>query len=261
MAGNSKLSVLSIGSIIALVGLIGFGIYQYGLKATSTPVADKEFGEKVRGYLMANPYVLRDVIEELKAQEQLAASQQQSATLASLSDELKNDPSSFVAGNPDGDVTIVEFFDYRCGYCKRNFPDLMKTVEDDGNIRLVLKEFPILGEDSVLASQAAIASISQGKYMEFHTALMAVRGGLTKDRILNIASDVGLDVQKLEEDMQGEAVQNIIRKNYSLAQQLGVNGTPAFVIEDTFYPGAATAEQMEKLIVAAREKKKTTATN
>lgn len=261
MAGNSKLSALSIGSIIALVALIGFGIFQYGLKATSTPVADKEFGEKVRGYLLANPYVLREVIEKLKAQEQLTASQQQSATLASLSDDLKNDPASYVAGNPDGDITIVEFFDYRCGYCKRNFPDLMKTVEDDGNIRLVLKEFPILGEDSVLASQAAIASMSQGKYMEFHTALMGVRGGLTKDRILNIASDVGLDIQKLEKEMQAAAVQEVIQKNYSVAQQLGVNGTPAFVIEDTFYPGAASSEQMEKLIVAAREKKKMAATN
>lgn len=261
MSGNSKLSVLSIGSIIALVGLVGFGIYQYGQKMTSAPVADAEFGEKVRGYLMANPFVLREVIQELQAQEQLAASQQQSATLTSLSDELKNDPSSYVAGNPDGDVTIVEFFDYRCGYCKKNFPDLMKTVEDDGNIRLVLKEFPILGEDSVLASQAAIASISQGKYMDFHAALMAVRGGLTKDRILNIASDVGLDIQKLEDEMQGEAVQEVIRKNYAVAQKLGVNGTPAFVIEDTFYPGAATSAQMAEMIVAAREKKKTAATN
>jgi protein-disulfide isomerase len=259
MTGYNKLSALSIGSIAAIVVLVGFGIYQYSQK--SGPMEDEVFGEKVRSYLMANPHVLRDVIEELNTRERLAASMQQTELLASLSDDLKNDPASFVAGNPQGDITIVEFFDYRCGYCKRNFPELMKTVEEDGNIRLVLKEFPILGKESLLASQAAIASLSQDKYMEFHTALMSTRGGLTKDRIMNIAEDVGLNISRLEEDMSDTAVEEVIKQNYALAQKLGINGTPAFVIEDKLFPGAASAEEMQGMIIAAREKMKASATN
>jgi len=147
----------------------------------------------------------------------------------------------------------VEFFDYRCGYCKQTFPEVMKAVEADGNIRLVLKEFPILGADSFLAAQAAIASIEQGKYLEFHTALMSSRGGLTMERIRSIATDVGLDLEKLEADMKKDAVRAVVEKNYALAKQLGISGTPAFVIGDEFIPGVISSEQMQALIAAARE--------
>jgi protein-disulfide isomerase len=251
MSGKTKLSSLSIFSLCALVGLIAFGVYQY---IQNKPVAsDEAFGERVRAYLLSNPQVLREVIAELSKQEDLAAAAERESLITALSADLKNDGYSFVAGNPDGDVTIVEFFDYRCGYCKQSFPDLMKTVEADGNIRLVLKEFPILGADSFLASQAAIASQEQDKYLEFHTALMESRGGMTIDRIRSIAADVGLDVAMLEADMKNDSVREVVEKNYELAQQLGISGTPAFIIGDEFIPGVVSSEKMQELITAARK--------
>ena len=251
MSGKSKLSSLSILSLCALIGLIAFGVYQYVL--TKPQVSDNEFGERVRAYLLSNPQVLREVIAELGKQEEMAAAAERESLMTALSADLKNDGYSFVAGNPDGDVTIVEFFDYRCGYCKQSFPELMKAVEEDGNIRLVLKEFPILGAESFLAAQAAIASLEQGKYMEFHTALMESRGGITMERIRSIAADVGLDVAKLEADMKNESVREVVEKNYEIAKQLGISGTPAFIIGDEFVPGVISGEQMRQLIAAARE--------
>lgn len=251
MSGKSKLSSLSILSLCALVGLIAFGTYQY--VQAKPEVSDDEFGNRVRAYLLSNPQVLREVIAELSKQEEMAATTDRQGLIASLATDLQEDGYSFVAGNPDGDVTIVEFFDYRCGYCKQAYPTLMKTVEEDGNVRLVLKEFPILGADSFLASQAAIASLQQDKYLEFHTALMDSRGGVTIERIRSIAGDLGLDVEKLEADMKQDSVREVVEKNYALAKQLGISGTPAFIIGEEFIPGVVSKEQMQALISAARE--------
>ena len=250
-----KLSTLSIVSLCVLVGLIVFGVFQYAI--TKPQMTEEAFGERVRGYLLSNPQVLHEVIAELKKQDEIASAKQQKEMMTTLAADLKNDGYSYVAGNPDGDVTIVEFFDYRCGYCKKSFPDLMKTVEEDGNIRLVLKEFPILGPESILASQAAIAAIEQDKYMELHTALMTSRGGLTIDRIRSIASDVGIDVEKLEVDMQADEVRETVEKNYRLAKQLGIDGTPAFVINEEFIPGLISGAEMKQIVAEVREKAKT----
>ena len=250
-----KLSTLSIVSLCVLVGLIVFGVFQYAI--TKPQMTEEAFGERVRGYLLSNPQVLHEVIAELKKQDEIASAKQQKEMMTTLAADLKNDGYSYVAGNPDGDVTIVEFFDYRCGYCKKSFPDLMKTVEEDGNIRLVLKEFPILGPESILASQAAIAAIEQDKYMELHTALMTSRGGLTIDRIRSIASDVGIDVEKLEVDMQSDEVRETVEKNYRLAKQLGIDGTPAFVINEEFIPGLISGAEMKQIVAEVREKAKT----
>ncbi|WP_373086415.1 DsbA family protein [Sneathiella sp.] len=251
MSESRKLSRLSIISLCVLVGLLLFGGYQ--VVTAKQQIGDDEFGSRVRAYLMSNPQVLREVINELSAQEKMAAAADQKSLLTVHAKALKHDPASYVAGNPDGDITIVEFFDYRCGYCKKSYPDVMKTVADDGNIRLVLKEFPILGEQSILATQAAIASIEQGKYIEFHDALMAARGSFSKEVILGIASDVGLDIDKLQEDMQKDSVRKIVEDNYALAKQLGINGTPAFIIGEHFVPGVLSIEQMKQLIASARE--------
>ena len=250
-----KLSTLSIVSLCVLVGLIVFGVFQYAI--TKPQMTEEAFGERVRGYLLSNPQVLHEVIAELKKQDEIASAKQQKEMMTTLAADLKNDGYSYVAGNPDGDVTIVEFFDYRCGYCKKSFPDLMKTVEEDGNIRLVLKEFPILGPESILASQAAIAAIEQDKYMELHTALMTSRGGLTIDRIRSIASDVGIDVEKLEADMQSDEVRETVEKNYRLAKQLGIDGTPPLVINEEFIPGLISGAEMKQIVAEVREKAKT----
>ena len=257
MPGTRKLSSLSILSLCALVGLFAFSAYQYVL--AKPIVAEDEFGARVRSYLLSNPQVLREVIVELNKQDKLTAADKQNDLLPRFSSELKADGYSYVGGNPEGDVTIVEFFDYRCGYCKQSFPELMKMVEDDGNIRLILKELPVLGEASYIASQAAIASIEQGKYLEFHTALMSNRGGLSSERVLSIASDVGLDVEALQADMQSDKTQEVIEKNHALAKQLDISGTPAFLIGEEFIPGAISGDQMRQLVAIAREKPETTA--
>lgn len=257
MPKTRKLSTLSLVSLCVLVGLIVFGVYQYVIMKPQ--MTEAAFGERVRAYLLSNPQVLREVIAELKKQEDVASVARQKEMVVSLAADLQNDGYSFVAGNPEGDVTIVEFFDYRCGYCKSSFPDVMKTVEEDGNIRLVLKEFPILGPDSILASQAAIAAIEQGKYMELHTALMNSRGGLTIDRILSLASDAGIDVEKLEVDMQSDKVRAAVENNYRIAKQLGIDGTPAFIINEEFVPGAISGEEMQRIVAEVREKAKSAA--
>ncbi|MZR30356.1 DsbA family protein [Sneathiella litorea] len=259
MSARTKLSSLSIFSLVALIGLIAFGAYQYAM--TKPVVSEEEFGARVRAYLLSNPQVLREVIAELSKQEEKVAAAEQENLISSLAKDLKEDGYSFVAGNPDGDVTIVEFFDYRCGYCKKSFPEVMKTVEMDGNIRLVLKEFPILGADSFLASQAAIASLEQNKYFEFHTALMESRGGVTIEGIRSIAADIGLDVEKLEADMKKDEVREVVEKNYELAKQLGISGTPAFVIGDQFVPGALSTEQMLQLVAEVRDSSGNTSGN
>ncbi len=259
MSAPRKLSNLSIAIIVLIIGLIGYGTSE--LLRKPAVIDEAEFGAKVRGYLLANPQVLREVIDELNIQEKAAAEREKTAQIASLDQQLKYDPNSFVAGNPDGDITIVEFFDYRCGYCKRSFPDLMKTVEEDGNIRLVLKEFPILGDESILASRAAIASIAQDKYMDFHSKLMETRGSFSLDRLLSLAEEYGLDTAQLQSDMNSEKTNEIIRANYAVARELGVTGTPAFIIGNTFVPGAVSADELKNLVAEARQKEAASATN
>jgi len=173
--------------------------------------------------------------------------------MTQLKDELQNDPTSPVLGNPTGDVTIVEFFDYRCPYCKAVVPRLEEVIAEDKAVRVVLIEFPILGDDSLFASRAAIASRAQGKYLVFHDAMMAHKGSLDQDKILELAKDSGIDVEKLKADMQAPEVDALIRRHHELAEKLGVNGTPAFVIGQELVPGAVDAETMKAKIKQARQ--------
>jgi|TARA_R110002094_G_scaffold82145_1_gene87207 protein-disulfide isomerase len=239
-----------------LAAIVAIGISLYGFLAPRGMTEDAAFGDRVKAYLMENPGVLREALITLSQREKQAAAEQQQALLTTYSDDLQNDGYSFVAGNPEGDVTIVEFFDYRCGYCKKSFPDLMKAVQEDGNTRLVLKEFPILGAESFLASQAAIAALEQGKYEVFHAALMESHGSLTKERILSIAEQSGLDTNKLQADMQSDKTREVIEKNHELAGKLGISGTPAFIIGDQFIPGVISLEDMKTVINAVRAQAK-----
>jgi len=231
-------------------------LYQYGYAKQ-----DAEFGSQVRNYLLENPKVIREVIERLQVQEAREQAVKKSKNLASYIDELENDGYSFVAGNPDGDVTIVEFFDYRCGFCKRVYADLMKTVDEDGNVRLVLKEFPILGEDSMLATRAALAAENQNKYMQYHDNLMKARGGLSRGRILQIAADSGLNTDQLLKDIDDEEISAKIQKTYQLATALNISGTPAFVIGGELTAGAIPASRMKEMIASARARIAAAVTN
>ena len=175
-------------------------------------------------------------------------------SLASHPEALFSDLESPVAGNPDGDVTLVEFFDYHCAYCKRMRGPVMTVLEEDPGLRVVFKEFPILGPDSVVAARAALTSRNQNpdKYVEFHTALMSTRGRLTQPRILAIARDVGFDAERLETDMDSPEVTATIRRNLALARALGITGTPSLVIGTQLVPGAVSLRTLRQLIAQAR---------
>jgi protein-disulfide isomerase len=209
----------------------------------------------IRDYLMDNPQVIAEALEALREKERLVAEQDAQRALKDLKEEIQNDPEAPVAGNPKGDVVLVEFFDYRCTYCKSVSDTIFETVAKDGKIKLVLKEFPILGPESVLASRAALASRAQKKYIEFHRALMKVRGPLNEQTIMKTASDVGLNVDQLRKDMQSTDVENALRKNLTLARALNLAGTPTFIIGDRIIPTAVDQATLKQLVDQARKPK------
>ena len=171
-------------------------------------------------------------------------------------DRIFKDANSPVGGNPKGDVTVVEFFDYSCGYCKMAQEVLKKYMAEEKNVRFVYKELPILGDASIYASKAALASVSQGKYVAFHEAMMEAKERLTEDSIKKIAKDVGLDVAKLTKDMESDKIKAMISANQDLAADIGARGTPAFVIGEKLYPGALSPEQLKEAVDEVRKAKK-----
>jgi protein-disulfide isomerase len=223
---------------------------------TLSPAQRHAVEDAVGDYLRKHPEIVIEAINILRQREQASEAAQTGNVIAARGSELFNDPATPVGGNPDGDVTLVEFFDYRCGYCKRVFPTINKLIEDDGNIRFVYKEFPILGPTSVYAARAALASREQGKYEEFHDALMAAKGALTEDKVLQIAEAAGLDRGVLLDAMTRNEAEydRIFAKNRDLAQALRINGTPAFVAGDTVVRGAADYASMKNVIAQARAK-------
>ena len=207
----------------------------------------------IHDYLLAHPEVILEAVDKYQKQQEQASAQKQAQALVDRRDELLHTAADPVIGNPNGDVTVVEFFDYRCPYCKTVAAAFVDLYEKDGKVRLVLKEFPILGPESEFAAKAALAAQKQGKYREFHLAMMSFKGKMTNDDVRQLAAKVGLDVAKLEQDMQDPAVTETINRNYALAEALGIKGTPAFIIGNELVPGAITAEEMQKRIAAVRD--------
>ncbi len=208
----------------------------------------------VRGYLLAHPEVLILCLAEYQQRKKLADKEhQQQAVIASRA-ALTQDPDSPVAGNPDGDVSIVEFFDYKCPYCRRVASTIKDVVAADGKIRLVMKEFPVLGPQSIKAARAALAAVKQGKYEKFHWALMTEPGDMSDPHIRQIARTVGLDVEQMQKDMESPEIQAMAQRNRELARALQITGTPAFVIDDTLVPGAIDRKTLEHLVAQARAK-------
>jgi protein-disulfide isomerase len=173
--------------------------------------------------------------------------------MADLAVQLYGDPDTPEAGNPSGDVVVIEFFDYRCGYCRRSAPDLFGLVRDDSNVRLIYKEFPILGSGSMMASRAALASRKQGLYQPFHEALMTADIDFSEASVMEVAELVGLDAERLKADMEDPEITAHIEANYALAHALGIQGTPAFIIGDELIPGSLDRAELDKLIKQARE--------
>ena len=218
-----------------------------------SPAEVERIEQVIRDYLLRNPEVIIEAVQGLERRQRADAQKQAQAQIALRKDDLLNDPDSPVAGNPNGDVTLVEFFDYRCPYCKQVAPAIFQLIKDDKKLRLVLKEFPILGPESVVAARAALAARMQGKYMLLHDALMKIRGNIGAEAIFKAAGEVGLDVAKLKVDMESDGVKQQIEKTYDLARGLNINGTPAFVIGDRIIPGAVDIETLKTLIRQARQ--------
>lgn len=202
--------------------------------------------------IRSNPEVVMEAIEALQARDEQERAEAASAALQAQKGALQNDPNAVVLGNPDGDITIVEFFDYNCGYCRRVFPAVKELIAADDNIRVVMREWPILGEESVFAARASLASRNQGKYEEFHNALMAQQGRASQATVLSIADGLGMDIDQLRADMDGPEIDAHFSASQQLTQALGLNGTPAFVFEDRLVPGAIELEQMQELVSQLR---------
>lgn len=210
----------------------------------------------VREYLTKNPEVILEAIEALKARDQADAETRARRVLAARQAELLDEPGSPVAGNPNGDVSVVEFFDYRCPYCKRVHPTIQALLRDDKNLRFVYKEWPILGPPSVYAARAALAARNQNRYVEFHGALMEVRGNLDEAAVLRAAAAAGLNVERLKRDMEAQAadLEKIFARNDDLARSLEITGTPAFVVGDVIIRGATDMESMKKAVADVRRR-------
>ena len=219
---------------------------------TETQVATVR--EIIRDHLIANPEIVRDAIDELQRKEQEAEAVAQVATISADKDRLFTSSRQVVLGNPQGDVTLVEFFDYNCGYCKRAHADMKRLIEEDKNLRFVLKEFPVLGDGSVEAAHvgAAVNLVAPDRYFAFHDALIAERGEVNGERALAVASDLGMDLAKLRETMSSDEVKETIAEVYDLANKLSLTGTPSYVTPREVVVGAVGYDALKASIEEVR---------
>ncbi|MDX2027427.1 MAG: DsbA family protein [Alphaproteobacteria bacterium] len=210
----------------------------------------------IKNYLTEHPEVIVDALKAAQKRDEALAETKSKEAIAKTKDKIYDDPATPVGGNPKGDVTVVEFYDYQCGYCKMAQDAVEKLLQDDKNVKLLYKDFPILGPVSIEASKASLAAARQGKFVKFHDALMDVKDRLTSELILKTAKDVGLDTDKLKKDMEDEAINKALQANLELGRSIGVRGTPMFIVGDQIYPGAMQHEQLKKAVEAARAAKK-----
>jgi protein-disulfide isomerase len=217
---------------------------------------EKRIIDIVHDYLTKNPEILVEMTTELDKRQQAEQAAAQEKVISDNAEAIFRSPLAYTAGNPDGDVTVVEFFDYNCGFCKRALPDVVKLVDNDDKVRFVFKELPIFGEESEGAAKAALAAGKQGKYFEMHQKLFSDPGKADKDKALKIAQEIGLDVLQLEKDMESPEVQKALDEAKDLAQKLGLQGTPLYLIGDRTIPGAPDDlyDQLVAKVAEVREK-------
>jgi protein-disulfide isomerase len=217
-----------------------------------TPAQRQAVIDILRQALREDPSILREALAAMEAQEAEERRTAAARALTEARDQLVADPADPVRGNPRGDVTVVEFFDVRCPYCRQLTATMTELVRRDGNLRLVMKDLPILGPNSVVASRALLAAQRQGKYGELYDALMAIRGEVTEAQIRGQAERLGLDWARLRRDMDDPAIQARLEGNIALARRLGIEGTPALVIGDRLVPGAVPIESLLRMVAEAR---------
>ncbi|AJE47623.1 DsbA family protein [Celeribacter indicus] len=224
--------------------------------AEMTGAEREAFRAEIRAYLLENPEVLMEAVDVYQQRQAEAQVANVAELIAALSDEIFNAPEDAVYGNPEGDVVMVEFMDYRCGYCKKAFPEVKDLLARDGEIKLIVKEFPILGEASVLASRFAVAVklvAGDEAYKTFHDALMVARGDISEQMLRRLAEDQGLDAEAVVAEMDSEAVDALLARNHELAQALQISGTPTFVMGDQMVRGYVPYDAMAEIVAELRE--------
>lgn len=241
---------------LALPFLMALSLPAHALELDAMSDAERAtFQAEVRAYILENPEIIREAIGVLQQREEQAQAMNDVDLARANADALFDDGHSFVGGNPDGDITVVEFMDYRCGFCKRAFPEVAALLNADTNIRYIVKEFPILGEASVLASRYAIAAklvAGDDAYENVHNTLMEFRGDITPQTLARLGDTLGLDNDAISAAMDGPEVAAIIAENRALAQQLQITGTPTFVFEDQMLRGYVPTDQMIQLVAELR---------
>ncbi len=239
------LFILTIIATAALTALVAGG--------GSGSVSDDKLQDAIATYIGENPGAITAALENARAAQQQKQLEAARKNIKTKREEIDNDPATPVFGNPEGDVTIVEFFDYNCGYCKRMVPVINALLAEDKNLRFVFKEWPILGPASVKASRAAMAvhRHHQDKYFEFHQALMKT-GARQEENIYAVATQLGIDAEQLKTQMEEEWISAQLEKHGQLAQSIGIRGTPAFIVNGELQRGAIDVTRLKQLIAAAR---------
>jgi protein-disulfide isomerase len=211
----------------------------------------------IKDYLLKHPELLQEVMTELEKRQNAADAEKHRAGVKEHATTIFNSPRQVTLGNLQGDVTVVEFFDYNCGYCKRAMTDMLDLLKSDGKVKFVLKEFPVLGEGSMQAAQVAVAVRMQDKtggkkYLEFHQKLLGSRGSIDKARAMAAAKEAGLDVARIEKDLGSEEVKATLEESYKIAEALGLNGTPSYVVGSDVVVGAVGLKVLKEKVNTAR---------
>jgi protein-disulfide isomerase len=237
-----------------LAGCLGFAGAPSADEAFS-PAQQDAIGAIVKDYLMQHPEVIRDAMQELDRKEAVAEAEARKANITKNADLIFNSKHQVVLGNPKGDVTLVEFFDYNCAYCKRAHADMTRLLDEDKGLRIVLKEFPVLGPGSEEAAQVAVIvnEMAPEKYQSFHDELLMSRGEVNGARALAVASGLGLDANAIKARLKEPEVGTTINESYSLAQSLGINGTPSYVVENEVVVGAVGYDALKNKIKTIRD--------
>jgi protein-disulfide isomerase len=229
-------------------------LHAQAIRAAEIPFEQRKAIEGIiHDYLLNNPDVLIEALRSAEDKVNREADAKATKILSDRASEVFDNPATPVGGNPKGNVTIVEFFDYRCPYCKQVLPALQALLKEDHGLRFVYKEFPVLGPASVTAAHAALAAQRQGKYEAFHTSMMAAKGQITEDTIYKVAGSVGLDVDRLKQDMAAPEIEQELKANLALAEALNIRGTPGFIIGKKIVPGALDLDALKDMIAEARK--------
>jgi protein-disulfide isomerase len=240
--------------LLALACVSLAGVPPRALAAAEMSPSDRAAVEGIiHDYLINNPEVLIEALRGAEDKLTREADAKASKVLGDRRREIFDDPATPIGGNPRGDVTIVEFFDYRCPYCKQVLPSLQTLLKEDHQLRFIYKEMPVLGAQSTFAARAALAAQRQGKYEAFHTAMMGTKGQITEDTVYKVAGSVGLDLDRLKQDMAAPEIEQALKANLALADALNVHGTPAFIIGNHIVPGALDLDALKNMIADARK--------